>query len=394
MYFHWRAPLASTDQQCCGKSDQLLSIQTTVPDRRCSCSTPSNEDEHTTERVYYITGSIQTPAGPIPQISSKLIARDYLGAFRVRWGIRRDQYRVKPGLYAVGTPNEHSDVLVTANYKLSFDSVRKNLKRLSIWLLVLDTKGVNVWCSAGKGTFGTKELVNRIRASSLENIVHHKRIIIPQLGAVGVAAHLVKNSSGFTVIYGPVRAADIPLFIQSGYKAAKEMRRVNFGWYDRLKLIPNDLVYNLRYLGILLVFFFIISGIHADGFSLRQASEHIKVLSVIILAGYFSGIVLTPLLLPYLFFRSFSFKGLLVGAIVSSVLVLGQVFESTIFITLITFFLLSGISSFLAMNFTGASTFTSLAGVKKEMKIAVPVQITSGVIAAIFVILHSMFTGR
>jgi acetyl-CoA decarbonylase/synthase complex subunit gamma len=37
--------------------------------------------------------------------------------------------------------------------------------------------------------------------------------------------------------------------------------------------------------------------------------------------------------------------------------------------------IIPAISSFLAMNFTGASTFTSLSGVKKEMRFAVPSQI-------------------
>jgi len=38
------------------------------------------------------------------------------------------------------------------------------------------------------------------------------------------------------------------------------------------------------------------------------------------------------------------------------------------------------------MNFTGSSTYTSLSGVKKEMKTALPLQIVSGIIAVLFVI--------
>ncbi|MDO9210860.1 MAG: mercury methylation corrinoid protein HgcA, partial [Deltaproteobacteria bacterium] len=37
--------------------------------------------------------------------------------------------------------------------------------------------------------------------------------------------------------------------------------------------------------------------------------------------------------------------------------------------------LIPAISAYLAMNFTGASTYTSLSGVKKEMRWAVPVEI-------------------
>ena len=37
--------------------------------------------------------------------------------------------------------------------------------------------------------------------------------------------------------------------------------------------------------------------------------------------------------------------------------------------------MIGSLSSFLAMNFTGTSTFTSLSGVQKEMKTALPAQI-------------------
>ena len=40
------------------------------------------------------------------------------------------------------------------------------------------------------------------------------------------------------------------------------------------------------------------------------------------------------------------------------------------------------LSSFIAMNFTGASTYTSLSGVVKEMKTAVPLQKALAVVAA------------
>ena len=96
----------------------------------------------------------------------------------------RNNYTVIPGLYAIGNPDADSDVIVTANYKYSFDIVRTALKGLNPWVLVLDTKGINVWCAAGKGTFGTEELVKQINITSLKQVVNHKRVIVPQLGAV------------------------------------------------------------------------------------------------------------------------------------------------------------------------------------------------------------------
>ena len=49
--------------------------------------------------------------------------------------------------------------------KLSFDILRRELKGLNAWVLVLDTKSINVWCAAGKGTFSTNELISRMSAT-------------------------------------------------------------------------------------------------------------------------------------------------------------------------------------------------------------------------------------
>ncbi len=125
---------------------------------------------------------------------------------------------------------------------MTFDALRKELAGLDTWILVLDTKGVNVWCAAGKGTFGTRELLNRILITQLDKVVSHKTLILPQLGAPGVSAHEVTKYSGFKVIYGPVRAGDIKEFINLGMKAAAEMRTVKFSAYERLVLTPVELV--------------------------------------------------------------------------------------------------------------------------------------------------------
>ena len=62
-----------------------------------------------------------------------------------RWGYKRNEYRVEPGLYAMGTPTPDSPVLVTANYTLSFDALRSSLAGVEAYVLVLDTLGINVW---------------------------------------------------------------------------------------------------------------------------------------------------------------------------------------------------------------------------------------------------------
>jgi len=331
----------------------------------------------------FITGYIETETGKIPQVFARLSWKDKLGTIKVRWSIGRNKYKVEPGLYALGTPDKNSKVLVTANYKLSFDTLRKNLSGLNVWILVLDTKGINVWCAAGKGTFGTNELVNRIKEASLEKIVNHRQVIIPQLGAVGVSAHLVKAASGFTVIYGPVRAKDIPEFLNLHFKATKEMRRVTFDLLDRLVLIPVDFVYRLGYLLGILALVFVIAGWNKEGISFARSIENGLPIMRNIFLAYASGIIITPIAMPYIPARSFAMKGFITGLMVYLILFFTNGLGNSLAEIIGWFFLITGVSSFVAMNFTGSSTYTSLSGVKKEMKTAVPLQIAAGVLSLV-----------
>lgn len=328
----------------------------------------------------YITGSIETKAGKIPRVSTTLSRADRWGGIKVRLNIKRDNYKVEPGLYAVGNPGNDSMVLVSANYKLSFDTLRRELTGIDAWLLVLDTRGINVWCAAGKGTFGTKELVNRIELSGLKEIVSHRKLIVPQLGAVGVSAHLVKKQSGFSVTYGPVRAGDLPAYLAGNRQATPAMRQVRFTFFDRLLVMPVEMVQGFRYFFIAAIVFFLISGFTSGsgtpaGF---QWSAGIYAVVTLFLA-YLAGTILGPLLLPWLPGKSFSIKGVFAALIV---------FLAAVFTTLsgnppleiaAWWFIMTSFVSFLVMNFTGSSTYTSLSGVQKEMKAAVPIQASAAI---------------
>src|SRR5512136_1603848 len=173
-------------------------------------------------------------------VQSRLTASDRWDHVLARIGVKRGEHRVEPGLYALGNPTKDSPVFVTANYSLSFDALRSSLVGIDGYILVLDTKGINVWCAAGKGTFGTDEIVNRVFVTQLKQVVSHRKLILPQLGAPGVAAHEVKRRTGFWVEYGPVRAEDLPEYLQT-HKATSEMRRVRFTLRDRLVLVPVEL---------------------------------------------------------------------------------------------------------------------------------------------------------
>jgi hypothetical protein len=87
----------------------------------------------------------------------------------------------------------------------------------------------------------------------------------------------------------------------------------------------------------------------------------------------FFGIVLGPLLLPWLPGRSFAVKGAIVGIIWSGLFYLmagGSGWNGAVVAAL--FLVLPAVSAFYTLNFTGCSTYTSRSGVKKEMQIGLP----------------------
>ena len=325
----------------------------------------------------------------IPEVSTKLNLHDYLGTIKVRWGIGRDNYIVSPGLYKVGKPDQDSEVLISANYKFSFDTLRKNLDSVNAWILVIDTKGINVWCAAGKGTFGTENLVKSIKNVSLDTIVKHRRVIVPQLGATGVAAHKVKAQSGFRVIYGPIHAKDIKSFILAGLEATLEMRKMSFPILERAKLIPVDFMYRKYQLLIALAVIFFFSGLDQKGFLFSKMLETSLFPIVNLLGAYIAGVAVAPLLLPIIPFRAFALKGAIWGLVFS--LLIAKFFDVSLFDRISSVLIGVGVASFMTMNFTGSSTFTSLSGVKKEMKWAVPVQITIVTIGLIIFIISKLW---
>lgn len=322
-----------------------------------------------------------------PRVNSDWTRADSIGAIRVRSSIGRNAYRVKAGLYKLGKPGSDSEVIVTSSYKLSFDIVRRSLKGINAWILVLETYGINVWCAAGKGTFGTEELIRQINESGLRSYISHKRLIVPQLGAPGVSAHKVKEATGFSVRFGPVRAEDIRDYISAGYKKDNLARTVKFTFQDRLLLTPVEVVNSLKYLLYGLLFFGLLSGLHQGEYSIRNILLEAPIAWMILLVAYFTGAVLSPALLPWLPFRHFGGKGLVAGILIYVALVFLTGID-LVPMAIIAWGLISGaVSSFLAMNFTGASTYTSLSGVRKEMKFFVPLQIVMAGIGLVLLII-------
>ena len=348
-------------------------------DSRCSTESITLYDKNDK----WVTDEIHTAKGSVPVVSTNLSLKDILGAWKVRLGIGRMKYKINPGLYAIGKPDHTSPVLVSANYKLTFDSLRKELLDLDCWIMILDTKGVNVWCAAGKGTFGTDEIVNRISKTGLSEIVSHRKLILPQLGAPGVSAHEVAKQTGFSVVYGPVRAKDIKTFFDLGYKATEEMRTVKFTMRDRLILTPVELVSAVKSSFIVFGILFLLNLFVPRPFGLEDFIAYTG--SVV------TGTFITPLLLPLIPGRAFAWKGWLLGLLWASGFIWcsGWFTPESLLLTIGYMLVLPSLSAYLAMNFTGSSTYTSFSGVIKEMKIAIPLMAFSSVVGLVLLLVNS-----
>lgn len=341
---------------------------------------------------HFVAGFVETPVGIVPQITTSLSRRDIAGTLRARLGFSRDRYRVAPGLYSVGQPGEDSPVLVSANYKLSFDSLRRELAATDAWILVLDTHGVNVWCAAGKKTFSSEELIFRSNSVGLEKLVSHRELIVPQLGAPGISSQAVKKGCGFKVVWGPIRARDLREFITNGYNAEAGMRQVTFALGERIVLIPVELSLIMKPSVAILLAVFVLSGISPDFFSFSAAWFRGINGTTAYLLGILAGAVAVPIFLPWFPMRRFYMKGILSGVVAGIFVILGLGGDISRLESLTLFLFTSAVSSYAAMNFTGATPFTSPSGVEKEMRQGIPIQIVT-VAAAVIAWVAAPFVG-
>ncbi len=146
--------------------------------------------------------------------------------------------KMQPGLYSIGQPTPDSPVLVTGNFELTVRRLVKAIDHhLHVWLLVVDSSGINVWCAAGGGFLTAERIIGALSTSRLDEVVNHRALILPQLCANGVDGWLIRKQTKWGVHWGPVRAADLPAYIQAGRKKTEDMRQVRFPLRDRLEML-------------------------------------------------------------------------------------------------------------------------------------------------------------
>lgn len=164
--------------------------------------------------------------------------------------------KVSTGLYRIGHPDQKSPVLATGNYDLTVRRLVKQLDgKVNCWLLVANSRGINVWCSAGGGHFTAEDIISALNTSGVKEVVSHHALILPQLCANGVNGWKIRRDTGWGIHWGPVRASDVPAYLKNGRKKTDDMRQVRFLLRDRLEM-TTVMVLFYGFFAILLGLFF------------------------------------------------------------------------------------------------------------------------------------------
>lgn len=342
---------------------------------------------------YMIEGYHEIDTLRVPILKRDLTSGDKIGQLKVRIGIGRYSYEIPTGLYLLGDPEKANQIIVTCNYKLTIDYLRINIKSEGVYLLVLDTFGINVWCAAGKGTFGTKELIYQLTMWDIKKKLKIRRVILPQLGATSMEPHLVRKLTGISVVYGPVDGKDLDKFIQDGLMCDEDMRTVKFPLKDRLALTPIEFIQTLKYWFISFIAIYIAGFMFAKGgLGVYQSLK----LSTVVLLSNLLGTVVFPVVLPILPFKSFAIKNILLNIpFIVMIFILGMIelgSVSAIFTVLLLMDVLLYIG-FLGFRFTGSTTFTSFSGVKYEGRVLINCLKVVGVLNIILVAVNLLSGG-
>ncbi len=142
----------------------------------------------------------------------------------------------RTGVVRIGNPGRNSPVLLTGNYILTVERVKRALRGLDCYLVVANSRGINVWCASAGGHLTTHSVVSALKTSGIEKLVDHRVVILPQLAATGVEARKVAEKAGWRVVWGPVYAEDIPRFVRNGFRKTPDMRETRFPAAQRLEM--------------------------------------------------------------------------------------------------------------------------------------------------------------
>ncbi len=290
------------------------------------------------------------PAPEVAEVSTTLTPGDRLANLASYLSLYATFFRVEPGLYRVGRPGPAAPLLVTANFTLTFNLVRRALAGLDAYVLVIDTRGINVWCAAGAGKFDAREVALSHRAFRVAEVPYREPAVLPKLAATGVSKPELEEVYGVAAAYGPVYVRDFGAYAAAGYRKTPAMSRVDWGLAKRMEV----------------TWFFAL--MNAAVVALPLAVFH-RLYSPLAVAAVAAISLVIGALFPWLPTRLYSIKGLAAAALAAVPIIIYKWLGGAGGLSLATwaaFLAFAGI--LLGLEFSGNTSVSSPSQVRQEFK--------------------------
>lgn len=298
------------------------------------------------------------PAVPKP---ISLGAADYLKALVCWLDGYYNNYAVEPGLYFTGGSYDRTaPLLVTANYHLSVFLLVRRIGARRTRVLVIDTDGINVWCSAGKGRFSNAEIFRQLERYDRELLTAGDKIelVLPKFGLSGVNLAELRRV-GIRPIIGPLYAEDVPAYLDAPPYRDRDQDRVHYNLKSRaFTWLPGM----LQWLGYTVLIAFGLSLMHHG----RIPWPMFAVITLIATAY--------PLLFPYLPGRRFAVKGISLAVLISvGLLAWTHLGGPAPILLLPSVLLVFAAAIFFGLSYTGNSAVSNYSRVRLEIARFLPV---------------------
>lgn len=122
--------------------------------------------------------------------------------------------QVEPKLYTIGEADSNSPVIFTTNFSLTYYTVEADVEasRVPCYIIVVDTEGTSVLTAYSGDKLNEKAVADAMKKTDIENIVTHRKLIIP--GYVAVMSGKVEEATGWEVLVGPRESTMLPKYLK------------------------------------------------------------------------------------------------------------------------------------------------------------------------------------
>ena len=286
--------------------------------------------------------------------------------FRCTLTGQADRVPIEPGIYRSGNPTKNSPIIVTANYDFTYIKVMRDLRHIDVWVLCVDSNGINVWCAARGNDFGNEQILEAVEATGIQNLTEEKTLILPQLSAGGVSIpQLPKKSENFPfkIKFGPVWSKHLPQYLEEKpLKKPDYMKLAKFSLSHRMRAWVTHTTFLLRKIFLLPIIGFFFIFLLSLPWINKLAWVGELIAWIIISNGLIS--ILFPL---SNFTRSFIKKGMFFGFLTSLILGgISWILHGSLIFILLNVILFFWIAFFSTMSFSGYTMATSPTEIQEE----------------------------